>query len=818
MSDGALDGLRVLDLTEGSFNYAGRLFAGLGADVLKIEPPEGDPVRTMPPFPGDVPLLETSARHLHLNAGKRSVVLDLDSEDGRAAFRRLVATAEAVIESFEPGYLTERGLGYDDLIEVKPDLVMASLTHFGQEGPYVGYVGNEIVDVALGGYLKLTGDPDREPVKPYDDLVLTHASLHAAAAVMTGLTHRDATGDGDYFDVAAIDAALFLLGGVAQIYHFDHQLPVRRGARLMFSNPDYPYPSTVRRCLDGYVHAHSNNRNPDLLAVLMPDIGLEDLLDTPNGNADAIDAAMDAWMADKDKFEVVRRAQELRLPFTEVLTPAEILSDPHLEARDFLVEVEHPVAPTMRQPGGPAKLTATPWRTERAPLLGEHTNDILSELELDQPHATLTPSTNLESRRTLAFPGSGDRPLSGIRVLELSTAVAGPVAGCVFADMGAEVIKLESPKARTAAHSAAPPPVDGAPDLPYNRAPFFNELHRGKRHTSIDLANPEGRELFLKLVATADVVIENFSPRVLGNLNIDFEDLKAVKPDIILASMPAFGKTGPYALRGSYGPGIDAMSGMSHLTGYPDRGPGKPAQFYLDQSSGLTAALTVMAALRHRRRTGEGQYIELAMLEGELQLVAPALMDVTMNGRLQSRIGNRHAWHAPQGVYRCAGDDEWLAIGIETDVQWRRLAAAIGHPELAEDPRYATEARRQESEDDLDPLIEAWTSERSHLGAMRELQALAVPAGAVLNVAEVLEDPQFVARGTLDWVDHPEMGRFPHTRTAWRSRRGNDGVAGPAPVFGDGNARAFELAGYEDDARSRLLAAGVIASEPHGGR
>ena len=384
MTDGALTGLRILDLTQGSFDFGSRLLAGLGAEVIKIEPPSGDSVRTMPPFPADEPHPETSARHLHLNAAKRSVVVDLDTAEGCDLLRRLVAESDALIESYPPGYLAERGLAYDDLIEAKPDLVMASVTHFGQDGPYAAYHGSEIVDVALGGYLKLTGDPDREPVKPYDDLAVSHASLHAATAVMVGLTHRDATGDGDYFDVAAVDAAMFLLGGVAQIYHFDGLLPVRRGARLMFSNPQYPYPSTIRPCLGGYIHAHSNNRNADLLAVMMPGIGLEQLLDAPMGNADQIDELMDQWMADKDKFEVVRIAQELRLPFTEVLTPEEILNDAHLEQREFLVEVEHPVAPTSRQPGAAARMTATPWRTERAPLFGEHTEQVLTDLlELD---------------------------------------------------------------------------------------------------------------------------------------------------------------------------------------------------------------------------------------------------------------------------------------------------------------------------------------------------------------------------------------------------------------------------------------------------
>lgn len=805
MAAAALEGIRVLDLTHGSFNYAGRLLAGLGADVIKVEPPEGDPVRAMPPFPRDEPDPETSARHLHLNAGKRSVVLDLETSEGRESLRRLVATADALIESHEVGYLAERGLAYDDLIEVRPDLVMASVSHFGQDGPYAGYAGAEIVDVALGGYLKLTGDPDREPVKPYDDLVLTHASLHAAAALMAGVTHRDRTGAGDYFDVAAIDAAMYLLGGVAQIYQFDPRIPVRRGARLMFNNPKYTYPSTIRPCKDGYVHAHSNNRYADLLAVMMPGMGIEELLDTPMGNADEIDAAMDAWMADKDKFEVVRIAQDLRLPFTEVLTPEEILNDPHLEAREFLVELDHPKAPGLRQPGGPMQMTATPWRAQRAPLLGEHTDEVLADLDGPEPAAAPTSEP------------ADQRPLAGVRVLELSTAVAGPIAGCVLADMGAEVIKIEPPSARTPAQSTVPPPVEGAPDHPYNRTPHFNELHRGKRHASIDLSTAEGRELFLKLVPTADVVLENFSPRVLGNLGIDYDDLRAAKPDIILTSMPAFGKSGPYMLRGSYGPGIDAMSGMSHLTGYPDRGPGKPAQFYLDQNAGLTAALSTMAALRHRERTGEGQYIELSMLEGELQLVAPALLDVTMNGRVPSRIGNRHAWHAPQGVYRCAGDDNWLAVAAETDEQWRALAAAIGQPDLAEDERYAPEASRHERQGELDELIAAWAADRDHLEAMRELQAAGVPAAGVLDVSEVHADPQFVHRGTLTPTEHPEVGRFLHTRTAWRSRLGHHGVSGPAPVFGDGHERVAKLAGLEDGELGELVASGVVAIAPTGG-
>ncbi|MBM3138625.1 MAG: CoA transferase [Chloroflexi bacterium] len=377
---GALDGIRVLDLAQGSFGYAGRLLAGFGADVIKVEPRGGDPLRAWPPFAADHPDPERGARHLHLDGAKRSMVVDLDAREGQALLRRLVREADALVESFTPGHLAARGLDYDRLVESRPDLVMVSITHFGQDGPYAQYAGGEIVDAALGGYLYLTGDPDREPVKPYDDLVLQHAAVHGAVAVMAGITHRELIGEGDHFDVAASEAALFLLGGMAQTYHFDGRVSKRVGARLTYANPLYPYPSTIRPCRGGYVHAHSNNRHIDLLAALMQGVGMEALLDRPMGNADAIDEAMDRWMAEKDKFEVVRLAQEMRLPFTEVLTPDEVIRDPHLEARGFFVELEHPAAPGVRQPGAAAMLTGTPWRVARAPVLAEHTDEVLGDV------------------------------------------------------------------------------------------------------------------------------------------------------------------------------------------------------------------------------------------------------------------------------------------------------------------------------------------------------------------------------------------------------------------------------------------------------
>ncbi len=796
---GALEGIRVLDLTSGSFGYAGRMLAGLGADVVQVEPPAGDEVRTWPPFAGDEPGIERGLRHLHLNAGKRSVVLDLDTTSGSDTLRALVRGADALIESHAPGALAGLGLGYEDLRAECADLVMASLSHFGQSGPRANYHGEEIVDAAIGGYLRLTGDPDREPVKPFDDLVIQHAALHAAAAVAVGLVERDRTGRGDWFDVSAADAALFMLGGALQTYAASGELVVRNGARLLRTDPAALYPSTLRPCRDGWVHAHLSYRHPDLLAILMEDHVIDELLELPTGNADAIDERMDRWLANYDRAEIVRRAQELRIPFTEVFTPAEVLDDPHLEQRGFFVDLDYPELGTVTQPGAPIQLSDTPWRTTRAPLLDEHSDEVISEWT----EGGRTPRGEVETADA-----THGRALQGVRVLELTTAVAGPTAGAALADLGAEVIKIDEPVSKGRNMVALPP---AGSDGRYQPTSLIDDLQRGKRQLPLDLASPAGREVFLDLVRHSDVVLENFSARVLSSLQLDYEHLCEVNAEIILVSIPAFGRDGPYAERRSYGPGLDAMSGIAHLTGYPDRGPNKPANFYGDQTAAMTAVLCTAAALRHRRRSGRGQAINLAMFDGQLQLVAPALLDASVNGRDWSRLGNRHAWYAPQGLYRCRGDDRWVAVTVRNLEDWRGVAGILGRGDWGTDPAFSTAALRRERHDELDAAIEGWTIKRSALDAERELQAAGVPAGAARDVGEILADPHFRERGSFVEHPHPITGKpFPNSSMAWRSRAGNHTTGAPAPRYADGLDHALsDLLGLSPEAIDALVSAGV---------
>ncbi|HEY8837788.1 MAG TPA: CoA transferase [Dehalococcoidia bacterium] len=408
------------------------------------------------------------------------------------------------------------------------------------------------------------------------------------------------------------------------------------------------------------------------------------------------------------------------------------------------------------------------------------------------------------------------KPLDGIRVIDFTNAVAGPTATSLLGDYGAHVIKVEAPDSRFINPPGAAPLKPGAPDEPYNRVMHFNELNRSKHSLVLDLARPQGHRRFLQLASVCDVVVENFSPRVLSNLRIDYPDLRVVRPDIIVISMPAFGKSGPYRDRISYGPGIDAMSGLSYLTGYQDGPPMKPGNFFCDQNAAQLAVISCLAALRHRAHTGEGQWIECAMIEGELQVIAEALIDYQINGRIQTRTGNRHPRIAPHGVYPCMGDDKWVAIAAGDDDEFRALCSVMGRPELGVDARFATLEGRLANQDSLDEAISGWTRGRDHLDVQRELQAAGVPAGAALNTAELLADEHVRARGGFEEVEYPDLARpFPHTRAAFKLRVHQSRIDRRAPQYGEHNRAVLcDLLGLQPAALDELKAEGITRDRP----
>lgn len=409
--------------------------------------------------------------------------------------------------------------------------------------------------------------------------------------------------------------------------------------------------------------------------------------------------------------------------------------------------------------------------------------------------------------------------LKGLRVLALTQVFAGPYATKLLADMGAEVIKVESAarsgRGGLAREEGAVYPNGEPGERPYNRLAYYNELNRNQLAISLDLTKSEGRDIFLSLVKVSDLVIDNFSARVMPNFGLDYGALSKVNPAIIMASMTAYGSTGPYRDYVGYATGVEAMSGLTSMTGYEGGPPLPVGVAYADPNAGLHAAFAVLAALRHRRLTGKGQFIGLSEREALTVLIGEQVVGYSMNHVVPRPMGNDHPFIAPHGCYPCKGEDKWVAIAVASNEEWTALCRAMGKPELAADEKFSDRSSRWRNRQELDGVISGWTRERTHYEAMHLLQAAGVRAGAVLNVPEMLEDPQYRAREFFPTVEHPEAGVHPHPGVSWKLSRTPGGIKRPAPRFAEHNEYVFhELLGIAAKEMERLEGWGVISTRP----
>ncbi|MEX0784934.1 MAG: CoA transferase [Dehalococcoidia bacterium] len=404
-------------------------------------------------------------------------------------------------------------------------------------------------------------------------------------------------------------------------------------------------------------------------------------------------------------------------------------------------------------------------------------------------------------------------PLSGVRVVDLTMVWAGPFGTRLLGDYGAEVIKVESPRAWDLLRALGMIPRD----VPrwYNQSAYFNHNNRSKYGLALDLGSGQGRDILLRLCAVSDVIVENFRTDVMDNLGLSYEAVRAANPRIIYVSMPGHGKTGPERDYVAYGSNVEQLAGLVSLSGYEGGEPMKTGFSYGDPMAGTALVAAVAMALRQRNRTGEGSQVEIAQRENLGMFVGEYLVDYSMNREPRAPIGNRHPHLAPHNVYACAGDDRWIAIACETDAQFAALCGAIGQPDLASDARYAALPARKQNERDLDPLIEAWTSVRGHHEAMQLLQRAGVPAGAALTIPELMADPHLRERGAWTAQTHPDAGTWELEAPPWRLPRTPGLARLPAPGFAEHNEYVFgTLLGMTPAEIATLESAGITASEP----
>lgn len=812
----ALDGLRVLEIAEGiSGPYCGKLMACMGANVIKVEPPNGDSSRGIGPFPNDVPNPESSGQFLYLNTGKKSVTLDTQSEPDRETLINMAIDADIIVENHAPGYMKSIGLGYSELAKLNPKLIMVSITPFGQTGPYSGYQGTDMVVHAFSGEMYLAGRPNREPLKKGGSLAEYHGGLNGYLGALSIIQSRDFTGRGQLVDVSLIESATSVIGVAVKRWVYSESIDRRRG------DEGHPWPNGIWPTTDGYALAYSRPAIDwwSLFVKMTADISefANPEYTTAVGranNVELLDGLFQAWVSERTKEEVYHLAQAQGLPFGYLATASDLLASPQLKSRKYFVDVDHPEVGTLPYPGAPFAMSKTPFKVTRAPLLGEHNHEILTKYHSVQDDPTAVVPD--ESKQRL--------PLEGVRVLDFSHIWAGPYCAHLLGDMGAEVIKIESvsrydpergpavlaPGARGRVY-----PNDDPGDNPYNRAGRFNAYNRNKLGLTLDLRSDDGKKYIRELISTSDVIVENFSVGVMDRLGIGYEECRKLRPDIVFIALPGFGSDGPESHYVSYGLTQEAMSGLSSVTGYPDEIPIDTGVFYGDPTGGLFGAVAVVTALRHRRLTGEGQRIDLAQREAFASILPELTFEYTMNNRIVGTEGNRHATFAPYGCYRCEGDDSWIVINVTTDDQFKAFCTAIDSPKLHQDARFVDMATRKQHEAELNAIVEAWTSAQYSREAMNVLQSAGVPAGAVHTNQQLLEDPQYQARGFFESVEHPEAGTHPCIGMPWKLSETPVHVRKPAPCLGEHSEFILgDMLGVSEDELERLANADVIGKEP----
>ena len=797
---GYLDGVRVLELADETGEYAGKLLAGLGADVVKLERPEGNATRKIGPFYGGVPHPDRSLYFWHYNFGKRGLTIDPASE--RERLLGLLAGSDVFLETTPRGYLDGLGVTYEAARQANPGLVWVRITPFGDTGPWSEYKGSDLVHLALGGVMMncgydpdpITGSYDTPPIAPQMWHAYHVTGQLTVMAVIGALFYRHATGKGQALSTAVHEA-------IAKNSELDH--PHWVYTREPFLRQTCRHASaaytlrSIAQTKDGrYVmprmDARTRNVFDGVLSLLRKYEEEDDLNDEkyqdaeyrarPEVSGHVTDLAH--RLIGKCRLEQVpwEEAQALNLLWAPLRRPEENLADPHWAARNTFFDVEHPeLGKSFRYTGAPWVDNAVPWRRgPRAPLLAEDVRE-----ETGDARASAGPLTSSPRGCDSAIAASArGKPfaINNVRVLDFTWWLASGGGPRFLASQGAQVIKVEwqgrwdlrfsapAPDGGRAARDAATSPIP--PAIPptaangrVNEAGQFNDINAGKRGISLNMRHPKGKELLRRLISVCDIVAEGFSPDVMRRWGFPYEVMREINPTIIYVQQSGMGQQGTYGKFRAVGPIAQALSGISEMSGLPE--PHMPAGIgysFLDWFGAYNIGTSMLAALYRREQTGLGTYIDASQVEVGLMLSGTSILNHSANGASWRRYGNRSPWKpaAPAGAYRCAGDDRWIAISCHTQEEWEAAARALGHPEWNEDARFGTLEARLTNQDALDALVNEATASRDRYALMEALQAAGVPAGVCQNAEDRYEaDPQLKHLNWLTEVEQTTIGRWP---------------------------------------------------------
>lgn len=778
----------VLDFTDERGELGPMLMGDLGANVIKVEPPGGSSSRRVAPFANGSTDEARSLSFMAFNRNKRSLIVDPASEEDKRTLERLIRRSDFVFESAPGGLLSQFNMGYDEARALNPRIVFICISPFGLTGPHAGYLGNDLVLAAMGGPVALQGVPERAPIRLSVSQVWRHVGVEAAAGAMVAHHRMLRTSESQFLDLSAQCVMTWTMLNAMDahaIQGFDFQ---RNGGRFTVG---IGHLELVHPCADGHVLALASAEVvtgclPWMIEDGIADDALSEIdwerydesmrdRDVSEFNFEHGTELLRRLFIRHDKLALMTYGLEKGITLAPVNTLGELLDLEHMQTRDYWYDQPLANGETVKSPGLWVKPSIPSISVQRnAPHPGEHSDEIVAELS-----GTAAEKTYPEA--------DGALPFEGITVADFSWVGVGPISTKYLADHGARVVRIESESRPDVLRGASP--FKGAePGL--DRSQFYGDFNTSKQSLTLDMKHPEAIEIAKKLIARADVMVESFAPGAISRMGLGYEEVRKLNPGIIMVSTCLMGQTGPAAQMAGYGYHAGAMAGFYEVTGWPDLGPSGPWVAYTDTIAPRFVSLLLASALDHRRRTGEGCFLDVAQIETALHFLGPELLDLQVNGVEATRNGNRSRVSAPQGCYPCAGEDRWCAIAVDTDDEWLALCRVMDREDLAEDSRLDSHPRRLAAHDEIDKAISSWTSGRDSYEAMQILQEAGVPAGVVQRSSDLLADPQYEHRGFYRHLDHPIMGHIPYAGHQYRFKGYDNGPRRPAPMLGQ---HSFEV-------------------------
>jgi crotonobetainyl-CoA:carnitine CoA-transferase CaiB-like acyl-CoA transferase len=795
---GPLNGYTVVDLSVGIAGaYCTKLLADAGAKIIKVEPPEGDPLRRWSASGAEIQPGDDGALFSFLACSKHSVVADPDSDIDYV--NALLDGADAVVWSRGSTVAEHVVLTPAAIRSAHPHLTVTTITPFGLDGPWSDRAATEFTLQAWsGGIVGLgRGSADRAPVYVGGQVGEYLAGAYASAATLASRWR----GGAEVVDVSMLETQILGLTYYPVAYYEMLGRPWRDARRLTVPG--------IARAKDGLIDIGCGTAQQwfDLCAMT----GHQDWIDedsplsiTQQANEKADE--LYAWVESQTVDEIRDLATAFRIPNAPVANGANVTGLDHFVERGSFVTNPRD---GFDQPGHPYRTTPAVLRApEPAPRLGEHTE-----------HYRRNSVRGRESGLSASEDSiSAGLPFSGLRVLDMTTFWAGPSCTHILAMLGAEVIHIESTRRPDGTRLIAGIPI--TEDQWWEKSPIFSGLNTNKKGLTVDLQSAAGRDLLNRLIATCDVIVENFTPRVVDQIGLDFAAVQAIRPDAIMLRMPGFGLDGPWRDNPAFAYVIEAASGISWLTGYPDRNPYEPYSVG-DPNAGIHALNALLVALEHRRLTGQGLLLEAAMVDAALSVAAEQLIEFSAYGALLERDGNRGPVAAPQNLYRTNEIDEfgradcWVAVAVATDEQWAGLSVAVGRGDWTTDPELNTAAGRRARHDEIDEHIAAWCVDRTGDDVVDSLWQQGVPVAKVMQPHRQTEIPQLVTRGFFEDVGHPVNARTPHSTLPFTFSRGPERVhTEPAPLLGQHNHELLSELGLTDEEIADLESQGVIGNAP----